>query len=72
MSSESVCQVARSWVEVGSFQIGVVYFAIVSVRELLDTPSYGYLHFWASLLIPDSNKSKMVVKKPVKTAGAYG
>jgi hypothetical protein len=30
MSSESVCQVARSWVDVGSFQkrlFGVVYFA---------------------------------------------
>jgi hypothetical protein len=31
MSSESVCQVARSWVDVGSFHarlFGVVYFAI--------------------------------------------
>jgi hypothetical protein len=43
MSSESVCQVARSWVEVGSFHtrlFGVVRFAIASVREFLDTPSY--------------------------------
>jgi hypothetical protein len=43
MSSESVCQIARSWVDVGSFHtrlFGVVYFAIVSVREFLDTPSY--------------------------------
>jgi hypothetical protein len=43
MSSESVCQVARSWVDVGSFQarlFGVVYCAVASVREFLDTPSY--------------------------------
>jgi hypothetical protein len=43
MSSEPVCQVARSWVEVGSFQkrlFGVVCFAIASFREFLDTPSY--------------------------------
>jgi hypothetical protein len=43
MSSESVCQVARSWVDVGSFHMRlfeVVYFAIASVREFLETPSY--------------------------------
>jgi hypothetical protein len=43
MSSESVCQVARSWVDVASFHtrlFGVVYFAIASIREFLDTPSY--------------------------------
>jgi hypothetical protein len=43
MSSESLCQVARSWVDVGSFHtrlFGVVYFVITSVREFLDTPSY--------------------------------
>jgi hypothetical protein len=43
MSSELVCQVARSWVAVGSLHtrlFGVVYFAIASVREFLDTPSY--------------------------------
>jgi hypothetical protein len=40
MSSESVFQVARSWVDVGSFHtrlLGVAYFAIASVREFLDT-----------------------------------
>jgi hypothetical protein len=45
MSSESVCQVARSWVDVGSFHMRlfeIVYFAIASVREFLDTPSYKY------------------------------
>jgi hypothetical protein len=39
----SLCQVARSWVDVGSFHtrlFGVVYFPIASVREFLDTPSY--------------------------------
>jgi hypothetical protein len=44
MSSESVCQVARSWVDVGSFHtrlFGVVYFAIASVWGFLDTPSYS-------------------------------
>jgi hypothetical protein len=43
MSIESVCQVVRSWVGVGSFHtplFGVVYFSIASVREYLDTPSY--------------------------------
>jgi hypothetical protein len=43
MPSESVCQVARSWVDVGSFHtrlFGVVYFVISSFREFLDTPSY--------------------------------
>jgi hypothetical protein len=43
MSCESVCQVARNWVDVGSFHtrlFGVVYFAIASVREFLDTSSY--------------------------------
>jgi hypothetical protein len=43
MSSESVCQVARSWVDVSIIHtrlFGVVYFAIASFREFLDTPSY--------------------------------
>jgi hypothetical protein len=43
MSSESVCQVARSWVDMGSFHtrlFGVVYFTIASVQEFLDTPLY--------------------------------
>jgi hypothetical protein len=42
MSSESVCQVARSWVDVGSFHtrlFGIVYFSIASVREFVDTTS---------------------------------
>jgi hypothetical protein len=52
MSSESECQAARSWVDVGSFHarlFGVVYFAIISVREFPDTPSY------ASIIISDDN-----------------
>jgi hypothetical protein len=43
MSSESVCQVACSWVEGGSFHTRlVVRFMIftASVRNILDTPSY--------------------------------
>jgi hypothetical protein len=42
MSSESVCQVARSWVDVGSFHTHLaVRFMIftASVRNVLDTPS---------------------------------
>jgi hypothetical protein len=42
MSSESVRQVARSWVDVGSLHtrlFGAVYFDIASVRKFLDTPS---------------------------------
>jgi hypothetical protein len=43
MPSESVCQDARSWEEVGSFHIRlVVWFMIfmASVRNVLDTPFY--------------------------------
>jgi hypothetical protein len=46
MSIDSVCQVACSWVDVGSLHMrlfGVVYFAIDSVQEFLDTPSYSSL-----------------------------
>jgi hypothetical protein len=45
MSSESVCQVARSWVDVGSFHTRlVVRFMIftASVQNILDTASYTY------------------------------
>jgi hypothetical protein len=43
MSSGSVCQVAYSWVDVGSFQMRLfwaVCFAIASIREFMDTASY--------------------------------
>jgi hypothetical protein len=43
MSSESVCQVARSWADVGSFHKRLaVRFMIftASVQNILDTPSY--------------------------------
>jgi hypothetical protein len=43
VSRESVCQVARSWVDVGSFYTRlVVRFMIftASFRNILDTPSY--------------------------------
>jgi hypothetical protein len=43
MSSESVCQVARSWVDVGSFHMYLVVRFMnftESVRNMLDTPSY--------------------------------
>jgi hypothetical protein len=50
MSSESVCQVASSWVDVGSFHARlVVRFMIctASVRNILDTTSYVRNHHWA-------------------------
>jgi hypothetical protein len=43
MYSESVCQVARSWVDVGSFHKGLVVRFMkftASVRNVLDTSSY--------------------------------
>jgi hypothetical protein len=44
MSSESVCQVARSWVDVGSFHTRLVvrfFIFTASVRNILDIPSYN-------------------------------
>jgi hypothetical protein len=44
MSCESVCQVTRRWVDVGSFHTRlVVRFMIItaSVRNIQDTPWYG-------------------------------
>jgi hypothetical protein len=41
MSSESVCQVARSWVDVGSFHTRLVVRFVIftaSVRNILDRP----------------------------------
>jgi hypothetical protein len=43
MSSESLCQVARSWVDVGSFHTRLVVRFMnftASVRNILDTASY--------------------------------
>jgi hypothetical protein len=43
MLSESVCQVAHSWMDVGSFHISLlVRFMIftVSIQNILDTPWY--------------------------------
>jgi hypothetical protein len=43
MPSESVCQVARSWVEVGSFHTRLVIRFMIftaTVRNILDTPLY--------------------------------
>jgi hypothetical protein len=47
MSSESVCQVARSWMDVGNFNMRlVVRFMIftASVRNIRDTPSYSRVY----------------------------
>jgi hypothetical protein len=43
MCSESVCQVARSWLDVGIFHTRVVVRFMIftaSVRNILDTPTY--------------------------------
>jgi hypothetical protein len=42
MSSESVCQVARNWVDVSSFQTRLFIIFMIftaSVRNILDIPS---------------------------------
>jgi hypothetical protein len=70
MSSESVCQVARSWVDVGSFHtclFGVVYFAIASVREFLATPSYRSTIMYPLLSNPkiSENRTFLHVYVPV-------
>jgi hypothetical protein len=47
MSSESVCQVAHSWVDVDSFHMYLVVrfmIFIASVWNILDTPSYDYIN----------------------------
>jgi hypothetical protein len=47
MSSESVCQVARSWVNVGSFHMRLVIrfmIFIASVRNILDDLCIPVLH----------------------------
>jgi hypothetical protein len=58
MFSESVCQVAGSWVEVGSFRmLLVVWFMIftVSVRNIFDTPSYCILcRYFVSVSLDDT------------------
>jgi hypothetical protein len=58
MPSESVCQVARSWVDVGSFHTRlVVKFMIftAAVRNILDTPSYVLYIFYFKLCTLDSH-----------------
>jgi hypothetical protein len=48
MSSESVCQVARSWVDVGSFHTRLVVrfmIFVAPVWNILDAPSYKSLQF---------------------------
>jgi hypothetical protein len=52
MSSESVCQVAPSWVDVGSFHKRLVVRFMTftaSVRNILDTHSYFYVKSIMSL-----------------------
>jgi hypothetical protein len=49
MSSKSVCRVACSWVDVGSFQTRLaVRFMILtaSVRNILDTSSYVHMSYF--------------------------
>jgi hypothetical protein len=68
MYSESVRQVARSWMDVGSFHklvFGVVYFALASVREFLDTPTYNCDYSIYSL-----NLRTFFIVWPLKNRGA--
>jgi hypothetical protein len=43
MSSESVCQVSRSWLDVGRFHTRLVvrFMIFTSVRNIVDSPSYS-------------------------------
>jgi hypothetical protein len=57
MSSESVCQVTRNWMEVGSFLhafSGAVYEVYSISSEYLDTP--WYISFHISLSSPQNLK----------------
>jgi hypothetical protein len=57
MSSESVCQVACSWVDVGGFCTRLVVRLMIftaSVRNIVDTPSYAcnetnWIHYLSSV-----------------------
>jgi hypothetical protein len=56
MSSESVCQFACSWVDVGSFHTCVVVrymIFTVAVWNILDTPSYSILYVCAVFYVQD-------------------
>jgi hypothetical protein len=60
MSSESVCQVARSWVEVGSFHTRLVVRFMnftASVRNILDSFRISY-----SGSIPDRKRDRRSCK----------
>jgi hypothetical protein len=60
MSSESVCQVARSWVQVGSFHTRLLIVArfmifTASVWNILDTPSCIFIRiavYKTAILLP--------------------
>jgi hypothetical protein len=71
MYSESVYQVARSWVEVGSFHTRlVVRFTIftASVRDVLDTPRIAQVTVCVSLIDHVSCQKYMHLKgSPVAT-----
>jgi hypothetical protein len=69
MSSESVCQVARSWVDVGSFQKRLFLFFMIftsSVRNILDIHYYYYYyyhyHYHHHRCSPDINNSFPVTR----------
>jgi hypothetical protein len=52
MSSESVCQVTRSWVDVGSFHKRLMLRFMIftaSVRNILDSHSYFHVKLIMSL-----------------------
>jgi hypothetical protein len=54
MASESVCQVARSWADVGSFHTRLFIIFMIftaSVRNILDIPSYVSGAFFQMLLL---------------------
>jgi hypothetical protein len=76
MSSESVCQVARSWVDVGSFHTRLVARFMIftaSVRNILDSLSYKriLLHFNFNVLLT-GEKSRCPTPFPWTECGYTG
>jgi hypothetical protein len=54
MSSESVCQVAHIWVDVGSFhaRLMVRFTSFTAlIQNILDTPSYAHVYVQTHILV---------------------
>jgi hypothetical protein len=64
MYSEPVCQVARSWVDVGSFHMRLflfLWFLTASVRNILDIRLYAFMALTGICLLCNSSLSHWYV-----------